>query len=831
MAFDTIRRLRRTVLALTGGALAALAATSAQAAPPPGFTLRTLATGLDLPTAVAYTPGGRLLVAEKSGRVLAVREGGADEVIDLGADVDSADDGGLLGIATDTRGRVYVMYTRELDPAHPDSASRAEGVVVRYTLRPGTVQADPASRRVLVSGYDIAPLNHAGGALRVDAQGRLLVAFGDGARWQNVDARALRAQDPDNLAGKILRIDPETGDGLPENPFFQPAAPSSVRSRTIALGLRNPFRFGLDAQTGDVWIGDVGWNAWEELDLLSPDAADTVAARNYGWPCYEGGPTGPQVQGGYAGDAATRGVCAGVLSPLDGGTGPGTVGPVFARAHAGDNASLTGGPVYRGDVYPAAYRGAVFMADYARDEFLTYTAQGGAVPFGTAGGWGNPVDIQPTPQGTLAYVAIGAGEVREIVHTGTSGAPTARITADRTSGTAPLTVRLSGAASTDPDGGALRYRWRFGDGATSTAAAPTHRFARGSYTVRLTVTDPQGAEGVATLEVDADNTRPTVAVAMADTFRVGQTVPFTIAARDAEDGTLAPSRVRYQVVVHHLSHLHYGAERTGTSGAIEVTDHGDDVDYEVRATATDSRGGVATASRRIVAETRPLTLVSDPPGVAVIVDGNPRTTPDSRPSAIGAVHTVVAPATARIGDRTYTLAGIGDGTASTTGERLQVTTPAGAQTVTVRYTADPLPVTGSGVTAPAATTPAGSTPAAAPPTPTTGGDAPALGRTTVRHRLVRSGSALRLKVSLARAVAPRTLLMVQTAVRGTWRFRSVHLIAQKGSVTVTLPGTVNRIRLMLRARTGARWVTAGILAPPDPVPASARAAEHRHHAP
>lgn len=831
MAFDTIRRLRRAVLAAGCGVLAALTATTAQAAPPPGFAVRTLASGLDLPTAMAYAPGGRLLVAEKSGRVVAVGDDGTTTVIDLGDEVNSADDGGLLGIAADGAGRIYLMYTRELDPARPDRAARAEGVVARYGLRPGTTEADPASRRVLVSGYDIAPLNHAGGALRFDPQGRLLIAFGDGARWQNVDPRALRAQDPDDLAGKILRIDPDTGAGLPENPFYQPGAPTSVRSRTLAMGLRNPFRFGLDPLTGDVWIGDVGWNAWEELDVLSPDAADSASARNFGWPCYEGGPGAPLVQPGYARDASTRAVCAGVLSPLDGGTGTGTVAPVFARAHAGDNASLTGGPAYRGDAYPAAYRGAVFLADYARDEFLTYTPQTGATAFGTPGGWGNPVDIQPTPQGTLAYVAIGAGEVREIVHTGTSAPPRARIAADRASGAAPLTVRLSGAGSTDPDGGALRMRWSFGDGATSTASAPTHRFARGSYTVRLTVTDPQGAEGTATLDVDAGNTRPSVAIAMADTFRVGQTVPFTIAARDAEDGVLAPGRVRYQVVVHHLTHLHYGVERTGTSGEIEVTDHGDDVDYEVRATATDSRGGITTVSRRIVADSRPFTVTSEPPGVAVIVDGNPRATPDTRPSAIGAAHTVVAPAAVRIGGRGYTLAGIDGGAVSTTGDRLAVTTPAGPQTVVVRYTAETAPVSESGTTAPAhggGTTPHG--PAATPPAPAVpGGGAGVLGPSAVRHRLVRSGGRLRLTVSLARPVAPRTLLLVQTGGPRRWRSRSMFLIAQKGSVRLTLPTSAGRIRLMLRARSGTPWVTAGVLEPPDPAPvATAPHAVHRH---
>lgn len=688
---------RRAALSLSaivaaGGMSLALALAGvgpAAAGPPAGFSIRTVASGFVLPTAFAHRPDGRLLVAEKGGRVFVVDNGVNQLFLDLRAEVNSGYDGGLLGLAAGPGGEVYVLYTAEASPASPDSVNRADVVVAAY--RPSAtnpLRADAGSRRVLLSGLEVTPINHVGGGLRLDPQGRLLISLGDGATFRDVDPLALRSQDLDSLAGKLLRIDPATGRGVADNPYFDAAAPASVRSRVIARGFRNPFRFGIDSQTGAVYVADVGWNDWEELNLVSPDAARPNRDRNFGWPCYEGAAAGAARQVGYATDPATAATCRGVYTAAEGGTGEGSQAPVAALSHAGNQGgSITGGPMYRGTAYPERYRGAVFLADYSKDRFMLYRPGAGLEDFGTPGSWGNPVDIQVAPSGLVAYASISAGEIREIAHVDANRPPVAVAAGAPAAGAAPLTVAFSSAGSTDPDpGGTLTYAWAFGDGTRSTAANPRHTYARGSYTATLTVRDRGGATATATVPVDSGNTRPAVTISVPrTTYRIGDTIPFTITATDREDGALAPSRIIWQIVIHHLDHLHYDAERTGAGASLTADQHGDDVHYEIRATATDSLRGTTTTSLELVPETRQLTLASVPPGVPLVLDGQSRVTPHARPSAIGAEHTLSAPDSVTVGGVTYRLRGIDTGSGLVTANRVAFTTPDAAQTITARY--------------------------------------------------------------------------------------------------------------------------------------------------
>src|SRR5262249_40215809 len=152
---------------------------------------------------------------------------------------------------------------------------------------------------------------------------------------------ALRSQslrrptgEPVLLDGTLLRVDPATGNGLPGNPQYDAAHPSANAGRIIAYGLRNPFRFTVRPGTSEVWIGDVGWDTWEEVDRLTNPTPSTPA--NFGWPCYEGAQQAPA----YAGlDQCT--------SLYEAGTAK---GPYFAYNHAnsvasGDGCSLTSGSV------------------------------------------------------------------------------------------------------------------------------------------------------------------------------------------------------------------------------------------------------------------------------------------------------------------------------------------------------------------------------------------------------------------------------------------------------------------------------------------------------
>ena len=140
---------------------------------------------------------------------------------------------------------------------------------------------------------------HTIGAVKFGPDGMLYVANGDGASYNATDPRAARVQDIDSLSGKILRIDPITGRGLADNPFYNVDSDSiynqdldSNRSKVYQLGFRNPFRMSFDDTTGQLYVGDVGWTQWEEINT-------GPAGANFGWPYYEGGHDGLQKTAGY----------------------------------------------------------------------------------------------------------------------------------------------------------------------------------------------------------------------------------------------------------------------------------------------------------------------------------------------------------------------------------------------------------------------------------------------------------------------------------------------------------------------------------------------------
>src|SRR5262249_4239570 len=195
--------------------------------------------------------------------------------------------------------------------------------------------------------------SHSIGTVMFGLDGSMFVGSGDGANYTSVDPRALRAQNVNSLAGKIMRIDPTTGNGLPDNPFFDASCPQGTRSKVYARGLRNPFRFTIHPVTGDVYIGDVGWNTWEEIN--------TGKGANFGWPCYEGGTAGTPApvesgataslqNGSYATSSGTSATCQALY-----GQGLGAVkAPIFSYSHDGtDGAGGTGGASANGGTFYA----------------------------------------------------------------------------------------------------------------------------------------------------------------------------------------------------------------------------------------------------------------------------------------------------------------------------------------------------------------------------------------------------------------------------------------------------------------------------------------------
>jgi glucose/arabinose dehydrogenase len=309
-----------------------------------------------------FLPDGRILIAQKNGVVRVYKSGQvlSTPFIDIRNQVNDYWDRGLLGIAADpnfaTNGHVYLLFTYENNSAQYDGTKTAR--LIRVTASGDT--ANPGSAAVILgktvgsscknfpAGTECIPSDsstHSIGNVKFAPDGTMFVTTGDASQYNFVDDDALRAQDLNSLAGKVLHIT-TSGQGVPDNPFFNGDA-NANRSKVWAYGVRNAYRLGLRPGSSVPYLGDVGWNTWEEIDGGSKGA-------NLGWPCYEGRAR----QAGYE----PKPVCQSLY-----GQGASAVrAPLLEYDHAGAGAAVTGGAFYTGTSYPAEYQGAYFYGDYAR---------------------------------------------------------------------------------------------------------------------------------------------------------------------------------------------------------------------------------------------------------------------------------------------------------------------------------------------------------------------------------------------------------------------------------------------------------------------------------
>ncbi|MBD1824918.1 DUF4347 domain-containing protein [Cyanobacteria bacterium FACHB-DQ100] len=354
--------------------------------------------GLLQPTAFDWTPGGEyMFIAQKNGVVRVTRNGVLQQtpVVDISEIVNSPRDRGLLGLAVhpqffNSNPYVYLLYS--YDPPETRSASglaARDGVGNRTarlgrftaTITNGVVSINPGSEVVILgknslwqyisrpdlnstndfsipeSGKDangnyvqdfliIDSESHTVGTVKFGTDGYLYVSNGDGASYNAVDPRAFRSLTLDNLSGKILRIDPITGNAPSSNPFFD-GNPQSNRSKIWQYGLRNPFRFTINRDNGQPYIGEVGWSQWEEVNTGR-------AGANFGWVAYEGNfRTGgydrlPNVQAFYS-------------------SGQTVTNPIYSYRHDGGGGNaINVGDFYTGSTFPAVYDGNLFITDMSR---------------------------------------------------------------------------------------------------------------------------------------------------------------------------------------------------------------------------------------------------------------------------------------------------------------------------------------------------------------------------------------------------------------------------------------------------------------------------------
>jgi glucose/arabinose dehydrogenase len=293
-----------------------------------------------------------------------------DRVSDAGGEM------GLLGLTFDpdyaTNGFFYVNYNPNFDDSgsHPRRTN-----ISRFKVTSNPEVADPSSETVLLSFAQPFP-NHKGGWLDFGPDGKLYIATGDGGGAGDPENRAQNLGSP---LGKILRINKD-GTIPGDNPF----AGAGMRPEIWAYGLRNPFRASFDGD--NLWVGDVGQNAWEEVDLVR-------RGENYGWRKFEG---------------------SHVFNPDDPDPGN-AVPPVIEYAHDNGRCTVIGGYVYRGASLGTGFFTDYFYADYCSGElWSSHFQESGSVIRALGTIPGNPTSFGLDPAGEL-YVTSFDGNIYKIV--------------------------------------------------------------------------------------------------------------------------------------------------------------------------------------------------------------------------------------------------------------------------------------------------------------------------------------------------------------------------------------------------------------------------------
>lgn len=339
---------------------------------PPAVTVEKVAGGFSRPTFVTNAGDGsnRLFVLEKPGVIRIVKDGATltTPFLDIKALVrSSGNEQGLLGLAFhpkfEQNGRFWVAYT----------ALNSANTVAEYQVSPaGSDRADATSAQVLFAVPDQFS-NHNGGMLAFGPDGYLYISMGDGGSSGDPDGNGQKLS---SLLGKLLRIDVDGAKpyAIPaSNPFANQAG---AAKEVWAYGLRNPWRFSFDRATGDIWIGDVGQNKYEEIDF---QPANSKGGENYGWNTMEG---------------------AHCYKPASDCQQDGLVKPAFEYDH-GDGCSVTGGYVYRGKAIPGLV-GRYLFTDYCTPTFWATAREGSSF---------TTIELGELPSGVSSFGEDEAGEL------------------------------------------------------------------------------------------------------------------------------------------------------------------------------------------------------------------------------------------------------------------------------------------------------------------------------------------------------------------------------------------------------------------------------------
>lgn len=366
--------------------------------------LELVASGFDSPVDITHAGDERIFIVEQDGYIQIIDDEYNDigTFLDIDGQVGSGGERGLLGLAFDPmyaeNGYFYVNYTN----------NSGDSRISRFMVSDEDPNvADPDSELIILE-QDQPFSNHNAGDLAFGPDGYLYFPFGDGGDGEDpLDS----GQSPDTWLGKMLRIDVSNSSELEpyaipsDNPFLDD---EEFLPEIWAYGLRNTWRISFDAETGDLWMGDVGQYQWEEIDM---EPAGDAGGRNYGWRCYEGTHD---------------------FNTTDCASEETMTWPVTEYNHSGGRCSVTGGFVYRSEEFPVL-DGLYIYCDYCSGQFYGIRDEDGewveydllpAQGFGwTSFGEANDLDL---------YVAKSNGEIYKIVDP--CGDFTAEITLDEEAG-------------------------------------------------------------------------------------------------------------------------------------------------------------------------------------------------------------------------------------------------------------------------------------------------------------------------------------------------------------------------------------------------------------